>query len=76
MCTVGWVDPWVGLGLDFSVFGRLGSVGSTTTKVLNIWKDYANAFKARLDKIRLHQAVEFDFTADLTLFLMISKEHE
>jgi len=36
---MGWVDPWVGLGWvglgrDFSVFGRLGWVGPTTEKVL------------------------------------------
>ena len=31
---MGWVDPWVGLGRDFSVFGGLGWVGSTTAKVL------------------------------------------
>jgi len=34
---MGWVDPWVGLdwvrlGRDFSVFGGLGSVGSTIEK--------------------------------------------
>jgi len=38
---MGLVDPWVGLGWvglgrDFSVFGGLGSVGSTTAKVLKI----------------------------------------
>jgi len=44
----------------------LGRVGSTIAKALKIWKDYVNAFKARLDKICLHQAVKFDFTADLT----------
>ena len=27
---------WVGLGRDFSVFGGLGSVGSTIAKVLKI----------------------------------------
>ena len=27
---------------------------------------YVNAVKARLDKIWLHQAVKFDFAADLT----------
>jgi len=64
-----WVDPrvrlgWVGLGRDFSVFGGLGWVHySKSTKN---GKDYVNAFKARLDQIRLHQAVKFDFTADLT----------
>ena len=63
---MGWVDPsvelrWVGLGRDFSVFGGVGWVGSTVAKVLKI-----NAFKARLDEIWLHQAVKFDFTADLT----------
>ena len=34
--SMGWVDPWVGLGRDFSVFGRLGWVGSTIAKVLKI----------------------------------------
>jgi len=34
--SMGWVDPWVGLGRDFSVFGELGWVGSTTEKVLKI----------------------------------------
>ena len=24
--SMGWVDPWVGLGRDFSVFGGLGWV--------------------------------------------------
>ena len=69
--SVGWVNPWVGLGWvgldrDFSVFGGLGWVGPTIAKVLKIRKDYVNAFKARLDKIWFHQAVKFDFTADLT----------
>jgi len=54
---------WVGLGRDFSVFGGLGLVGSTTAKVLKLLKDY---FNARLDKIWLHQAVKFDLKADLT----------
>jgi len=44
----------------------MGWVGSTIAKVLQILKGYVNAFKARLDKIWLHQAVKFDFTADLT----------
>jgi len=57
---------WVGLGRDFSVFGGLGLVGSTTAKVLKLLKEYFNAFKARLDKIWLHQAVKFDLKADLT----------
>ena len=37
-------------------------VGSTAAKVLKLWRDYANAFnafKTRLDKIWLHQAVKF-----------------
>jgi len=34
--SMGWVDPWVGLGRDFSVFGGLNWVGSTTAKVLKI----------------------------------------
>jgi len=41
-------------------------VGSTIAKVFKIRKDYFDAFKARLDKILLHQAVKFDFMADLT----------
>jgi len=32
--SMGWVDPWVGLCW----------VGSTTAKVLKIWKDYVNAW--------------------------------
>jgi len=61
---MGWVDPWVGFGWVglgrvgsrfFSVFGGLGWVGSTLAKVL---KDYVNTFKARLDKIWLHQALK------------------
>jgi len=27
--SVGWVDPWVGVGRDFSVFGGLGWVHYT-----------------------------------------------
>jgi len=38
--------------------GGLGSVRSTTAKVLKISKDYVDAFKARLDKIWLcHEGV-------------------
>jgi len=34
---LGWVGlVWVGLGRDFSVFGGLGWIGSTTAKVLKI----------------------------------------
>jgi len=44
---MGWVDPWVGLGWVHYSKG---------TKILT---DYVNAFKARLDKIWLHQAVKF-----------------
>jgi len=56
---------WVGLGRDFSVFRGLGWVHySRSTK--NFEKNCVNAFKARLDKIWLHQAVKFDCTADLT----------
>jgi len=50
---------WVGLGRDFSVSGGFGWFGSTQAKLLKIWKDYLKTFKARLDKIRLHQAVKF-----------------
>jgi len=59
---MGWVgSSWVEI-FQFLV----GWVGSTTAKVLKILKDYFSAFKARLDKIWLHQAVKFDFVADLT----------
>jgi len=43
--------------------------------IVNIWNSLpnsvvdactVNAFKARLDKLRQHQLVKFDFTADLT----------
>jgi len=51
---MGWVDPVVGLGWVHY---------SKSTKNL---KGLFNAFKARLDNIWLHQAVEFDFMADLT----------
>jgi len=66
-----WVDPWdglrwVGLGRVGSRFFSFWWVESTIAKVLKIWKDSANAFKAGLDKIWLHQALKFDFTADLT----------
>jgi len=57
---MGCVDPRVGLGW-VEIFQFL--VGCV---VLKIWKDYINAFSARLDKIWLHQAVKFDFIADLT----------
>ena len=50
---MGWLD-WVEFGRDFSVSGGLGQVGSTIAKVLK----YVNAFKARLDKIRLSRAVK------------------
>ena len=58
---MGWVDQWVwlgcvGLGRDFSAFRGLGWV--QYSKSTKIWKDYVNAFKARLDKIWLHQAVK------------------
>jgi len=42
----------------------LGWVVSTLAKILEISKDYVNAFKARLDKIWLHPAGIFDFTAE------------
>jgi len=53
------------LGQDFSFFRALGLVWSTIARVLKIRKDDVNAFKAQLDKFWLHQAVKFDFTADL-----------
>ena len=53
---LGWVEIFQFL---------VGWAGSSTDKVLKIWQDYVNAFKARLDTIWFHQAVKFDFTADL-----------
>ena len=44
--SIGWVDPWVGLGWVHYSKGTKHS------------KDYVNAFKVRLDKIPLHQAVK------------------
>jgi len=63
---LGWPMGLVGLGWVEIFQFLVGWVGSTIAKVLKIWKDYFNAFKARLDKIWLHQAVKFDFVADLT----------
>jgi len=63
---MGCVDPRVGLGWVEIFQFLVGCVGSTTAKILKIWKDYINAFSARLDKIWLYQAVKFDFIADLT----------
>ena len=46
-----------------------------SARIVNIWNSLpnsivdastANAFKARLDKFWWHQAVKYDFTADLT----------
>ena len=44
-----------------------------SARIVNIWNslpnsvvDAVNAFKARLDKFWSHQAVKYDFTADLT----------
>ena len=54
---MGWVEI-------FQFF--VGWVGSTIAKVLKIRNDCVNSFKARLDKIWLHQAVKFDFTTDPT----------
>jgi len=48
----------VGLGRDFSVFGELVLVGSTTAKLIKIRTNYVNAFKARLYKIWLRQALK------------------
>jgi len=56
---LGWVETF------FSFWWVL--LGPLQQKVLKISKDYFNAFKARLDKMWLqHQAINFDFTADLT----------
>ena len=52
-----WIGfGWVGLGRDFSVFGGLGRVNNS--KSIKILQDYVNAFKARLDKIWLHETVK------------------
>ena len=74
---MGWVEI-------FQFF--VGWVGSTIAEVPKIWKDHVNAFKERLDKIRLNQAVKFNFTAEELVFewlydtvvicILISKEHE
>ena len=53
---LGWPMGWVGWVEIFQFL--VGWVGSTTEKVLKIWKDYVNAFKARLDVIWFHQAVK------------------
>jgi len=46
-----------------------------SARIVNIWNSLpnsivdastVNAFKAQLDKFWLHQAVKYDFTADLT----------
>jgi len=50
--------------------------GVFSARIINIWNSLpnsvvdvctANAFKERLDKFWQHQAVKFDFTADLTV---------
>ena len=53
---MGWVDPWVGLGQDFSLI--VGWVGSTTAKVLKFERIVLMHLK-RLDKIWLYQSVKF-----------------
>ena len=55
---MGWIDPWVRSDWVDIFQCLVGWVGSTIAKLLKIWKDYVNAFKARLDKIWLHQAVK------------------
>ena len=50
---------WVGLGRVASRFFSFWWVGPAIAKVLNICKDYVNAFKERSDKVWLHQAVKF-----------------
>jgi len=48
--SMGWVDPWVGLGRDFSIFGGLGWVHySKSTKKFE--RTTLMHLKARLDKI-------------------------
>ena len=56
---MGWVGLGrVGFGRDFSVLGGLGWVHCSKSTE-NLKGLYVNAFKARLDKIWLHQAVKF-----------------
>jgi len=43
---------------------RLDNPGKSSLQ--KIWQDDFNAFKAQLVQIWLHQAVKFDFTANLT----------
>ena len=55
--SMGSIDPWIGLTHGFGwveIFQFLVGLAGF------------NAFKARFDKIWLHQAVKFDFMADLT----------
>ena len=71
-------SPWVGLthgpgwvGLDrvawrFISFWWFGLGWVHYSKSTKMGKDYVNAFKARLDKIWMHQAVKFDVMADRT----------
>jgi len=55
---LGWVDPWVGLGRDFSVFGGFGWIHhNKSTK--NLKALCINAFKTLLGKIWLYQTVKF-----------------
>jgi len=61
---MGWVDPWVGLGRDFFSFWWAG-LGPLQQMYKKFERIHFNAFKVRLDKIWLHQAVKFDFVADL-----------
>ena len=63
---MGWVDPWVGLGRVGSRFCSFLWVGSTIAKVLKFERIILMHLKHGLDKIWLHQAVKFDFMADLT----------
>jgi len=49
---------WAVLGRDFSLVVGLVRLGPPQQKYKKISKDYVNAFKARLDKIWLHQAVK------------------
>jgi len=53
--------PWVGLthGLGWVEIFQLLVGWVHYRKILKLWNDYVNAFKARLDKIWLHEAVKF-----------------
>jgi len=67
---------WVGLGRDFSVFGAFGWVHYSKSRPTKNSKGLFSAFKARLDKIWLHQAVKLDFVADDRYWKLIRRNNK